>query len=191
MFDYIKCEYPLPSLKEAEELNINLKDVCFQTKDFENLMDEYVIKDDGKLYHIEKKYKWADDDGSFLKGYMEEIDSKEVRIKHHGVIRFYHFETDLEKDGKYYSFCVDFDVKFNDGNLVSLDVAKIEVEDVTTYKFERDAYFEKIKILRNKWYNKYFWNTKIVLFVRKKICRFFYNLHTFTGNLYSSVSKTF
>jgi hypothetical protein len=46
MFDYIRCDYPLPS-NPSIDATIN-----FQTKDFDCLMQQYVITVDGKLQNI-------------------------------------------------------------------------------------------------------------------------------------------
>ena len=46
MFDYIRCDYPLPS-DPPVDATIN-----FQTKDFDCLMQQYVITADGKLQNI-------------------------------------------------------------------------------------------------------------------------------------------
>jgi hypothetical protein len=42
MFDYVRCEYPLPDKEAQNEV--------FQTKDFECLRDTYFITSDGKLF---------------------------------------------------------------------------------------------------------------------------------------------
>lgn len=44
MYDYVKCEYPLPGNPPEWA-----KDAYFQTKDFDCLMDTYIITADGKL----------------------------------------------------------------------------------------------------------------------------------------------
>lgn len=47
MFDYIRCDYPLPGpgkLDDLEDLDIN-----FQTKDLNNYLETYVIREDGIL----------------------------------------------------------------------------------------------------------------------------------------------
>jgi hypothetical protein len=48
MYDEIKCEYKLPDSEVQEHI--------FQTKDFENLLDRYIITEEGKL--IWKKSHW-------------------------------------------------------------------------------------------------------------------------------------
>ena|SRR6266498_337889 len=51
MFDDIKCEYPLPLPEIQGELaGRNWRENGFQTKDFDCLMDQYCIYEDGTLW---------------------------------------------------------------------------------------------------------------------------------------------
>ncbi len=43
MFDYVRCEYPLPVVEGANELS-------YQTKDLECTLFTYVIRKDGRVY---------------------------------------------------------------------------------------------------------------------------------------------
>jgi hypothetical protein len=55
MFDYLKSEYPLP---DGLQPRFELKDKYFQTKSFKDpIMDIYIIKSDGKLYHEIRKFE--------------------------------------------------------------------------------------------------------------------------------------
>lgn len=57
MFDDIKCEYPLPLTEDQGELaGQNWRENQFQTKDFECLLDEYCIREDGTLW--QQIYSW-------------------------------------------------------------------------------------------------------------------------------------
>jgi hypothetical protein len=49
MFDTIKCYYPLPDERLQKEE--------FQTKDLENLLNDYTITEDGLLIHHVKEYE--------------------------------------------------------------------------------------------------------------------------------------
>jgi hypothetical protein len=52
MFDEIICEYPLPGV----DVNIVFSG-RFQTKSFENQMELYIIKDDGRIMHHGVRYE--------------------------------------------------------------------------------------------------------------------------------------
>ena len=52
MFDFVQCEYPLPLGDHAKELEIvsDWSTFEFQTKNFSNLLKNYVISEDGQIY---------------------------------------------------------------------------------------------------------------------------------------------
>ena len=51
MFDTITCKYPLPRPDNPMELkDFNFNDISFQTKDLENNLDNYEIREDGSLW---------------------------------------------------------------------------------------------------------------------------------------------
>lgn len=60
MYDYLKCEYPLPD-KEAQDYE-------FQTKDFGCVLELFVIMPDGKLLSNNANV-WAQNDGGKLEPY--------------------------------------------------------------------------------------------------------------------------
>jgi hypothetical protein len=68
MFDSIRCDYPLPLPLEVVDKLPDIYEKEFQTKDFENLLDYYILTEEGELLFHKKKYEWRDDDSSFLKG---------------------------------------------------------------------------------------------------------------------------
>src|SRR5437667_12711005 len=59
MFDDIKCEYPLPLPETQGELaGRNWRENGFQTKDFDCLMDQYCVREDGTLW--QQVYAWGE-----------------------------------------------------------------------------------------------------------------------------------
>ena len=52
MFDFIKCEYPLPLPEEASNLNAppDWKKIEFQTESFNRTLESYTIEEDGSIY---------------------------------------------------------------------------------------------------------------------------------------------
>lgn len=185
MFDEIKCDYPLPVTLEMVDWDIDIQNMPFQTKDLENLLDEYIISPQGELLHVQHKRKWVDDDNSFLKGYFEITDTQIVPANYHGVIYFYCYEDLPQKDGKYYTFDAEYEAKFSDNKLVSLELFDYKIEDTTKYHLDIKKREVERKKESNKWYNKYIMHTKPVKFVRRKIYRFFYGLHQLTGKLHT------
>lgn len=84
MFDWIVVEVPLPDIVQNE--------TEYQTKDFECLMEKYVITKNGELYREKWDYEWVDDDKHFLGGYERKIDGsyrREYLTNFHGDITFY------------------------------------------------------------------------------------------------------
>lgn len=102
MFDDLRCRYPLPD-PEAQEWG-------FQTKDFDCLMDDYTITEDGRLIkHVTRceevpeedrpyfgKPEWDDDPdlpgrNSWFRlcGSIRRVPVEDREIPYHGDIRFY------------------------------------------------------------------------------------------------------
>jgi len=187
MFDHIVCNYPLPISKEVLDIEgFNFAEVDFQTKDLENLLDVYTITEDGELFHTFKTYEWVDDDERFLKGYMKEIDRKEVKELFYGKILFYCYEqirtTNCEGDVKETTVSLDYEAKFNDGNLVSVELVDQSIEDTTDYYIKTQKLLDDMSKRSKKWYNKYFFNTKAFRNIKKTlIYKPLQKLHNFTG----------
>lgn len=190
MFDTIECNYPLPISKElldVEELDIY--EVELQTKSFNNLMERYIISENGELFLFKNQYKWVDDDSCFLKGYMEETSSDLVKQNFHGIINFYFYESYVRrKSGNVKEFTVsgDYEAKFNDGMLVSIELVEHSIEDTTDHYLQMKQLFEERDRKAKLWYNNYIFYTKWFRDV-KRCC--IYNplngLHNFTGKLLS------
>ena len=186
MFDTIRCDYPIPVTKEIIDTGLDMHDISFQTKDLENFMEEYFINPEGELFFIHNERVWRDDDDVFFKGYMEIVKTEIRPANFHGVIYFYCYEDLPEtEDGKRYILSVDYEAKFVDNKLISLNLHDQEIIDDTEHYHETQEFFRQCEIEKNKWYNKYFLLTKPILKVRRSIYRFFYNLHNLTGRLHT------
>ena len=98
MFDYVRCEVPLPDGSSTEGL--------FQTKDFDcPYLETYVIRKDGRLIHNKPRY---DID-------PPEAVSGEVDTNHHGFLNFYDYDTTT-------SIWREYMAKFTDGQLVDIEL---------------------------------------------------------------------
>lgn len=189
MFDYVKCKYPLESPEELKDWNIDTKNIEFQTKDFENLMETYIIQENGDLWKKHEEYKWVDDDRSPLKGYLDVVSSEYKHHPYHGVLEFYCYEKLGQKDGKHYVLNSDYLAKFSDGKIVEIKSTKFDIEDVTEHKMKMDAFFEEDKKRRNKFYNKYIFYSKPFIFIRRKIIRLAYNWYKMNGYIYNCIVR--
>ena len=109
MFDYIKCEVQLPGYSY-------ITDEEFQTKSFENTMENYVITANHQIYREVWDYEWVENPGSFLGGYSNKVEGsyrREYLTDLHGDIIFY---SDKKIDGKRY----DYFARFTEGRLTRI-----------------------------------------------------------------------
>jgi hypothetical protein len=94
MFDYLRCNMPLPGPRPPEG-------TLFQTKDTdEQYMETYTITEDGRLIHSARDYKWEPNpelahlDGLLaLRGALKTHNHREVEIPYHGDIEFHHYDA--------------------------------------------------------------------------------------------------
>jgi len=129
MFDTIKCYFPLPGAPEE------IQNDSFQTKDLENLLDNYTITYEGRLIHHSMEWYSVEEKDRPYYG-KPEWDSKpifrifgclkskflgDIDTKYHGMLRMYTLSKNSET-------WYEYELKFTDGTLV--DVRRImEKED--------------------------------------------------------------
>jgi hypothetical protein len=89
MFDNLKVLVDMPLNEELKSLNIDWKEVVYQTKDLENLLDLYEIREDKKLYYLKQEREWEKDESDFLGGHMKVVSENWEPIPYHGVVNFY------------------------------------------------------------------------------------------------------
>jgi len=124
MFDHIRCEYILPEAPEEVQNSI------FQTKDLENLMDEYTITREGKLilHRVECNVVPEEERPYFGKpewneGFYKSFGSLcrtplgDEDTKYHGLISIYTSDKKI-----WYEYVL----RFTDGVLVNVDEVKIQ-----------------------------------------------------------------
>ncbi len=188
MFDEIKYEckeISLPVIDKILEWNIDVNSITYQTKDLENLLNLYTVNGEGRLIYKNVKYKWKDDDNAFLKGYMEEESHTLDDMNYHGVLNFYTYEN-LDKDGKQFSYSLDYEAKFTDGKLTSIKLKEFTIEDTTDRREGLRKLFKDHEISKNKWYNKYFLQTKVYRkYIKNPIVKTLYFFNTFSSKMYS------
>jgi hypothetical protein len=159
MFDYIRCDYPIPVSKEMLEWDLDMQNMEYQTKDLDNFMEEYFINPEGELYYTHHEREWVDDDDAFLKGYFKIVKSEVRPANYHGTMEFYCYEDLGPKDGKHYSISADYEAKFTDNKLVHIELIEQRIEDTTEYVLMCEEKDREYEIKKSKWYNKYFFYT--------------------------------
>jgi hypothetical protein len=171
MFDSIQCEYPLPLPLEVIDILPDIYEKEFQTKDLENLLDTYILNEDGELIWNKKQYKWKDDDDAFFKGHMEVIKNEMIPSEFHGVLNFYCYETvkEDESSDKAKDVVIDYLAKFTNGKIENIEILSYEIIDATVRIIELKNSLQKHEQKRNRWYNKYFFYTKFWKFIKWNI----------------------
>jgi hypothetical protein len=179
MFDSIQCNYPLPLPLEVVNVLPDLFDQEFQTKDFENLLDNYILNEEGELFHIKKEYKWKTGGESFLErslegsleGSLEVVKEETVPYNFHGVVNFYCYATVNEDStsDKAQDVSLEYLAKFTNGKLENIELFSYEIIDATVRLLDLKAFLKKQEEKRNLWYNKYFFYTKFWKVVKWKV----------------------
>lgn len=171
MFDSVQCNYPLPLPLDVVDIFPDPYEKEFQTKDLENLLDHYILNEDGELLWIKKKYEWKDDDSHFLKGYLEVTKEEIIPSDFHGTLNFYSYETVKEdvENNTAKDISIDYLAKFTNGKIENIEILSYEIIDATVRIVELKNSMKKHAELRKRWYNKYIFYTKFWKFVKNKV----------------------
>lgn len=104
VFDYVKCEYPVPGMPDIE----------YQTKDTdEQYLEEYKIDAEGRLWLNKKDRGWVVEKKQVLGGYNKLVSSEWVlQPDFRGDINFY----GTDKNGKWW----EYSALFKDGILIDM-----------------------------------------------------------------------
>ena len=142
MYDDIVCKYPLPLPEDTKGFH-----PCgFQTKDLENALDCYEIREDGTLWlrECEREYIDGDPNGktwSEKVGIVKETKVWWTPVKITKSINMYTYQ---QGEGQY-DYWVDFVIVFIDGVLQKIELKKFEVTDNTERKESFRQHIEKLK----------------------------------------------
>ena len=195
MFDTVLCKYPLPLSDLLKGLQVNWKDVGFQTKDLDCSMALYEITEEGLLNEevLEREYIYYTDEELQAMTPKPWNPYKEVVIKnkhmkpvnHHGIINFY----EVIKYTATQDIWVEFNAYLIYGKLDKIELFKVEFHDSyelssQRWQEERDA---EAKLLWNRakktlnyvgW--RWFW---------RKAANACYRLQNLLGKLQSVIYK--
>jgi hypothetical protein len=101
LYDTIKVELQLPGYSF-------ITDAEFQTKSFDNVMENYVITKNNEIYREKWQYEWIDITDNFLGGRLKKIEDsyrREYLTDLHGDIIFYNGDV---IGGKRYNYFARF-----------------------------------------------------------------------------------
>ena len=189
MYDDIVCKYPLP-LPEDTKGFVPLR---FQTKDLDNALDCYEIREDGTLWlrECEREYTEGDPNGkSFFEkfGMVKETKVWWTHVKKTTTICMYDYNN--YNNGPY-DYWVEFEIVFIDGVIDKIKLIKFEATDNSKRKENDRQFIEKLKK------NKEFESTNLYKLVIKPynkiirlICRSLYSIGSFLiANVYKLERK--
>lgn len=153
MYDSLKIKKDLPLPDEAKSLDINWKEIEYQTKCFDNCLVDYIIDEQGNLFEevVEREYiPWPEEEKKDKKPWNlfkdAIIKSKKLEpINYHGIIRFYCYECFDDNN----DFYIDYDAYYSYGKL-----DKIEIVEYKKYEKKRFS-IEEFEKEQNKFSTKF------------------------------------
>ncbi len=151
MFDYISVADKLPVSKEMKQEGFDKNAFVYQTKSLENCMSNYIIQGK-KLFRIEGKQRLGEE-------------ATLIHLKtFHGVINFYTGETIGN-----FKYWIEYEASFTKGKLTSLKLVKFTKEDDSANIKSFNEYIAKLEADRKLWRNRFFFHTRPISWVRRKI----------------------
>jgi len=174
MYDDIVCKYPLPLPEDTKGFYPS----GFQTKDLENALDCYEIREDGTIWlrECEREYIGGDPKGkTFIErlGTVKETKVWWTQVKLNKIISIYTYQ---HGEGQY-DYWVEFAIDFVDGIVNKIQLKRFEANDNAKRKKDFELYIEEIKE-RKKFESTLFYKVvgkpynKSIKFTMKSIYRF-------------------
>ena len=163
LFDSIKCKYPLPRPEgSAEVAGVNFNDLDYQTKDLDETMSEFELREDGTIWKEEHKYKFiaGDPKGKSFSdkiGHMEPENSWWAQA-FPDVIIFY---DSIIRDEFVNDYWIEYKAVFSKGVLTSIEIVEFKTVDNSIRKANEKMVTDKMKkrqTLWNKWYMKFIYH---------------------------------
>ncbi len=172
MFDSVIIKYKLPLPNESYGYTGTDQ---FQTKDLENALDTYELREDGTLWRQDRETEWVEGDKKGKSiidrfGHLKTIKSWWTKINITQTIKAYSYER---TDGEY-DYSIDYKIIFIEGTVKSVELEKFEAIPNEWRKQNNKMWMEKLKA-RKEFENtiryKFFYGpyNKIVRFIFLKI----------------------
>lgn len=147
MFDTIQCKYKLPL---PENPNGYIPFTSYQTKDLDQALDVYELREDGTLWrqNLVGEWKLGDPKGKSISdrlGHFEthHIDWQQTTINHS--INLFGYE---QTDGLY-DYVIEYDVKFTNGVVTDVQLIRFETRDNTERKRRDETFIRECKMRRD------------------------------------------
>jgi len=142
MFDDIVCKYPLPLPEDTKGFKLG----GFQTKDLDNALDLYEIREDGTLwlFECEREYIEGDPNGVTFSerfGEVKQINKRWTHVKLTKTINMYAYQ---HGDGDY-DYWVEFTIEFVGGVIHKIEPKKFEVNNNKERKENLRLHIEELK----------------------------------------------
>ncbi len=171
MYDSIECEYPLPMPDDPKGYTGSYG---FQTKDFENSLDIYIIDKDGQLFIERRETEWVGGDPNgktFLEksGYLKTKKTWLETVNRTCTIQFYDYLSSNKTD---YDYWIVYNAVFIEGKITDVKLTTFEARPNSERKEKDEAFKMKLKLRHEfiqTWRYKYIYkpyNTIIKAVVR-------------------------
>ena len=183
MYDDIVCKYPLP-LPEDPKGYVPDR---FQTKDLENLLNLYEIRDDGTLWLYESEHVCTDVDPDGWPIVVEK-NKRWSFVKTTRSISMY----DYQRSNGDYDYSIEYEIVFIDGVIDEIKLVKFETYDNTIRKENDRKFIEELKLRKKfestlryrliyRWYNKLIYMISMWLnLFGNRLSSLSFKLHKFT-----------
>ena len=185
MFDTIAVSDALPTNAEMDELGLNKRDWVLQTKAFDCAMDWYVLQNNQIYIKKWKTEKWIDGDPNG-KSVMDRIghlhrDGEYLDpIKFTGQISMYDYRQNVAD--KWDCWC-EWMVTAVDGQVKEIFLKEFRKTDNTERKARQEEFMRKLHEHQTKWYNRFFFHTKVYCWFSGRLRWFLYRLGSWIQGL--------
>jgi hypothetical protein len=145
MYDSIECEYPLPMPEDPKGYTGSYG---FQTKDFENSLDIYIIDKHGQLSIERRDTEWVQGNPngkSFLEksGYLKTKKTWLEPLKDTCTIQFYDYLSSNKTD---YDYWIVYNAVFIEGKMKEIKLTTFEAKPNSERKEKDEAFKMKLNL---------------------------------------------